>query len=382
MTSLLQHSARKVDIDGVVEDFWVRSEDGVITETGSGQRRPSAELSVDLRGDTLAPGFIDLHMHGGGGASVDDGEQAIRTALRTHRRHGTTRAVLSLVSQPVEDLENSLRRIASLYGPDSEVLGAHLEGPFLAPSRRGAHAEHALITPTAEVVNRLLEAAGGSLRQVTLAPEREGAAEALTLLRGAGVAVALGHTETDYEMARDTFRRGASLLTHTFNAMPGLHHRTPGPIPAALEQEHVTLELILDGVHVHPAAARTLIAAAPGRVALITDAMAAAGFSDGDYALGELEVEVREGIARVRGTETIAGSTLTLDTALRNAMALGLPETEAIAALTAVPAAALELDHRLGRLEPGYASDAVRLDAGHHVIQTWGPEQLISDETL
>lgn len=382
MTSLLLHSARKVDIDGVVEDFWVRSEDGVITETGSGQRRPSAELSVDLRGDTLAPGFIDLHMHGGGGASVDDGEQAIRTVLRTHRRHGTTRAVLSLVSQPVEDLENSLRRITSLYGPDSEVLGAHLEGPFLAPSRRGAHAEHALITPTAEVVNRLLEAAGGSLRQVTLAPEREGAAEALTLLRGAGVAVALGHTETDYEMARDTFRRGASLLTHTFNAMPGLHHRTPGPIPAALEQEHVTLELILDGVHVHPAAARTLIAAAPGRVALITDAMAAAGFSDGDYALGELEVEVREGIARVRGTETIAGSTLTLDTALRNAMALGLPETEAIAALTAVPAAALELGHRLGRLEPGYASDAVRLDAGHHVIQTWGPEQLISDETL
>ncbi len=382
MTSLLQHSARKVDIDGVVEDFWVRSEDGVITETGSGQRRPSAELSVDLRGDTLAPGFIDLHMHGGGGASVDDGEQAIRTALRTHRRHGTTRAVLSLVSQPVEDLENSLRRIASLYGPDSEVLGAHLEGPFLAPSRRGAHAEHALITPTAEVVNRLLEAAGGSLRQVTLAPEREGAAEALTLLRGAGVAVALGHTETDYEMARDTFRRGASLLTHTFNAMPGLHHRAPGPIPAALEEEHVTLELILDGVHVHPAAARTLIAAAPGRVALITDAMAAAGFSDGNYTLGELEVEVREGIARVRGTETIAGSTLTLDTALRNVIALGLPETEAVAALTAVPAAALELGHRLGRLGPGYASDAVRLDANHHVIQTWGPEQIISDEVL
>ncbi len=382
MTSLLLHSARKVDVDGVVKDFWVRSDDGVITETGTGQHRPSAELSVDLGGDTLAPGFIDLHLHGGGGASVDDGEQAIRTVLGTHRRHGTTRAVLSLVSQPVEDLEHSLRRIASLYGPDSEVLGTHLEGPFLAPSKRGAHAEHALLTPTADVVNRLLEAAGGSLRQVTLAPEREGAAEALALFRGAGVAVAVGHTETDYEMARDTFRRGASLLTHTFNAMPGLHHRAPGPIPAALEEEHVTLELILDGVHVHPAAARTLIAAAPGRVALITDAMAAAGFSDGNYTLGELEVEVREGIARVRGTETIAGSTLTLDTALRNVIALGLPETEAVAALTAVPAAALELGHRLGRLGPGYASDAVRLDANHHVIQTWGPEQIISDEVL
>lgn len=378
MTSLLLHSARKVDINGVLEDFWVRSDGGVITETGSGQRRPSAEISVDLAGDTLTPGFIDLHLHGGGGASVDGDNQAIRTVLRTHRQHGTSRAVLSLVSQPVENLEDSLQRIASLSATDSEVLGSHLEGPFLAPNKRGAHAEKTLITPTAEVVTRLLDAAQRTLRQVTLAPEREGAREALTMFHEAGVAVAVGHTETDYEMAREAFRSGASLLTHTFNAMPGLHHRTPGPIPAALEQDHVTLELILDGVHVHPAAARALVAAAPGRVALITDAMAAAGFSDGDYTLGGLTVEVREGIARVTGTETIAGSTLTLDTALRNALKLGLPETDAVAALTAVPAKALGLSSQLGRIEPGYAADAVRLDANHHVVHTWGPEKLIS----
>lgn len=373
MRSRLLHSALKVDADGVTEDFWLRSEKGTITETGTGPKRPSADTVENLNGDMVTPGFIDLHLHGGGGYSVEEGKVAVGNILRAHRRHGTTRAVLSLVSQSIEKLERSLHEISVLAADETGVLGSHLEGPFLAPSKRGAHAENALTEPTSEIVDRLLVAADNTLLQVTLAPELKGAEEALSMFHAAGVAVAVGHTEANYDTSRDAFRAGASLLTHTFNAMPNLHHRNPGPIPAALENSDVTLELILDEVHVHPSVARLLLTTAPGRVALVTDAMAASSCSDGDYTLGSLEVEVRERVARIAGTDTIAGSTLTLDAALRNALRLGLSAPEAVAALTAVPAKALGLEHYLGLLSPGYAADTVQLNNKQEVVKVWGP---------
>jgi len=253
------------------------------------------------------------------------------------------------------------------------VLGAHLEGPFLSPDNKGAHNAAYLVDPSPTAVEALLEAGAGVLRQVTIAPELPGAVDAVRRFVSAGVTVAVGHTVCSYDQARAAFDAGATLLTHACNAMPGLHHRAPGPIAAALEDDRVTLELILDGVHVHPAVARVLLRGAPGRVALITDAMAAAGSPDGSYTLGSLAVEVADGVARVAGTDTIAGSTLTQDAALRLAVsASGATLPEAVAAVTSVPAAALGLGDRLGRIAPGYAADLVALSPSLEVQRVWG----------
>ena len=194
-------------------------------------------------------------------------------------------------------------------------------------------------------------------------PSFPNALESIGVLLEAGVVVSIGHTAADYDQAKRAFDVGARILTHTFNAMNGIHHRDPGPIIAAFEDESITLELILDGLHVHPRVADLVFTAAPGRVALITDAMAAAGAADGNYRLGSLNVTVNHGLAVLSGTSTIAGSTLTLDVALRNAVTLvGLDPRIAVEALTLTPARALGLEHRFGRLHTGYAADAVLLD--------------------
>jgi N-acetylglucosamine-6-phosphate deacetylase len=380
----LFHGARKLDGQGQVDDFWMLVDGDTITATGSGRIPDGADSAdpdsaglhsaerVDVDGDWLVPGFIDLHCHGGGGHSFDNDAEEILAALATHRAHGTTRSVLSLVANPLAQLRSSLAVIAELTEADPTILGSHLEGPFLAEGKRGAHNPAYLRVPLPYELEELIGASRETLRQLTIAPELEGAFEAIDVLVEAGVAVAIGHTEADFALAQEAFDRGARILTHAFNAMNGIHHRAPGPIVAAFEDERVTIELILDGLHVHPDVAGMAFRAAPGRIALVTDAMAAAGASDGDYPLGTLNVTVRDGLAVLRGTDTIAGSTLTLDAALRNAVELaGVHPVDAIAALTAVPARALGLDHRLGRLATGYAADAVILDSGLHVERVW-----------
>ena len=378
---LIVHSARKCDVDGEAGDFWLAFDGDRIAAAGTGtgwtaHATTGAEVT-DAAGALLTPGFIDLHGHGGGGASFDDGAEATGRALAVHRAHGTTRSVLSLVANPAGALERSLTAIADLAERDPLVLGSHLEGPFLAPSRKGAHNRDFLAAPSPAAVDLLVAAARGTLRQITLAPELPGALDAIAVLAAEGVVVAVGHTEADEDLARAAFDRGARLLTHAFNAMPEIGHREPGPVVAAIRDERVTAELILDGVHVHPDVARLLLDAAPGRVALITDAMAAAGASDGTYRLGALDVDVTGGVARLVRPDgspgSIAGSTLTLDHALRAATRLagmGLPA--AVAALTWVPARALGLDDRLGRLAPGYAADAVLLSEACEVRAVWG----------
>jgi N-acetylglucosamine-6-phosphate deacetylase len=384
---VIVHGARKCDVDGEADGFWVVFDGDRITAAGDGtgwaaHAGRGADV-VDAAGAVLTPGFIDLHAHGGGGFSFDDAASgdgsadAIGRALAAHRAHGTTRSVLSLVANPVAALERSLAAIADLAERDPLVLGSHLEGPFLAPGRRGAHNPDFLISPSPSVTGRLAAAARGTLRQVTIAPELPGALDATAALAEAGVVVAVGHTEADEELAQAAFDRGARLLTHAFNAMPGIGHRNPGPVVAAIRDERVTAELILDAVHVHPDVARLLIDAAAGRVALITDAMAAAGSADGSYRLGSLDVAVVDGVARLAGpdgaTGAIAGSTLTQDQALRVATRrCGMSLRAAVTALTWVPARVLGIDHRLGRLAPGYAADAVLLNGACEVRAAWG----------
>lgn len=369
MTTLL-HSATAVDARGESPDAWVLLDGDTIASVGSGAERPVADVVVDLTGRWITPGFIDLHGHGGGGEDSATGD--LDTALAAHRSHGTTRAVVSLVSNPVDVLVDQLARLAAVAGSDPRVLGAHLEGPFLAPARRGAHAAETLIAPDPATIDRLLAAAAGTLRQVTIAPELPGGLDAVRRFVEAGVVVAVGHTDADAAGARAAFDAGATLLTHAFNAMSGIHHRAPGPVVAAFDDPRVSLELVLDGRHVDPRVAAVAFASAPGRVALITDAMAAAAAHDGTYRLGTLEVAVHDGVATVAGTHTIAGSTLTQDVALRLAVdEVGLSRSEAVAALTATPARILGLGDRLGLLAPGYAADLVVLDDRFTVEAVW-----------
>jgi N-acetylglucosamine-6-phosphate deacetylase len=369
VTTLLS-GGRKVDADGEIDGFWVLLDGPAIAATGTGEP-PGADEVVDLAGAWLAPGFVDLHCHGGGGFAFDDGPDSIRQALAVHRAHGTTRSVISLVAAPLDRLEASLDGIADLTAADPTVLGAHLEGPFLAEARCGAHDPAYLRPPALPDVQRLLDAARGTLRQVTIAPELPGATQAIRFLRGEGVVVAVGHTEADHQLSVKAFDVGARLLTHAFNAMPGLHHRDPGPLGAALADHLVTIELVLDGHHVHPALAVVLFAAAPDRLALVTDAMAAAGAGDGDYRLGALDVAVRGGVARLGPDGPLAGSTLTQDAALRLAIGPGITPVEAVTALTATPARVLGLDDRLGRLAAGYAADVVVLEPDWTVRHVW-----------
>ena len=370
MTTVL-HGARKLDAHGQVDDFWMLIDGDTIVSTGNG-RHPDAENVVDVDGAWLTPGFIDLHGHGGGGHSFDNGAAEILEALTTHRAHGTTRSVISLVANPLSSLRSSLSAVADLAEIDPLILGSHLEGPFLATERRGAHNPDFLRDPQPYDVAELLDAARGTLRQLTIAPELPNALETVDVLVEAGVVVAVGHTEATFEQSREAFNRGARLLTHAFNAMPGIHHRAPGPVVAAFEDDRVIIEIVLDGEHVHPEVAALAFASAPGRVALVTDAMAAAGSVDGDYRLGSLNVTVRDGLAVLSGTQTIAGSTLTQDAALRCAMARShVAPAAAVAALTLTPARVLGLEHRLGLLAPGFAADAVVLDHDWRVTQVW-----------
>lgn len=369
--ALVVHSVSVLDAAGPLEQAWVSARDGRITGVGRGggwREHTDAAAVVDGRGHHLLPGFVDLHVHGGGGHAHEEGAEAMVAATEAHRRHGTTRSVLSLVSDTVDALAQRLSVVADLVEDHPGILGSHLEGPFLAEARKGAHDAARLVDPTPSAVRHLLGAARGTLRQVTLDPRRDGATEAIATFRQAGVVVAVGHTEADHAEATAAFDGGASLLTHAFNAMPGIHHRAPGPVVAALDAEAVTLELVLDGEHVHPRVAAMLFAAAPGRVALVTDAMAAAAGQDGRYALGGLMVEVSGGRAVLAGTDTLAGSTLTLDRALQVGVAAGLPLPALVEAATLTPARVLGLESSLGRVAVGWAADLVLLDGSLEVV--------------
>lgn len=380
--SLVIHSARIVDGGETVDDAWVRVVDGTVAARGTGAEWEPADEVVDAAevagpGALLTPGFIDIHGHGGAGAAFDDGIEAIRTGRALHRAHGTTRAVISLVTAPLNELARSAAMVADLMETDADILGSHLEGPFLDPAHHGAHEPSLLRAPDPADVARLLEAGRGTVRQITIAPELPGGLEAIRQIVAAGSAAAVGHTSADAAMAVAAFEAGASILTHAFNAMPGIHHRAPGPVLAAAADHRVVLEAIADNVHLDPHVIKLVFDSAPGRVALITDAMAAAGSADGHYDLGAVSVTVEHGVARADDTGSIAGSTLTQDVALQRAVQAGVTVTEAVRALTETPARAIGRGDVLGGLRAGMAGDAVLWDAELHVARVWVGSRLL-----
>ncbi|MDT0378510.1 N-acetylglucosamine-6-phosphate deacetylase [Streptomyces sp. DSM 42041] len=367
--------ARVVLPDGVADGgrVTVRGRTIAAVATRPGEAVPpvtaaTADDEVDtheLTGHWLVPGFVDMHVHGGGGASFSAGTpQEALTVVGTHRRHGTTTMVASTVTGDLDDLARQAGALSELV-QQGDLAGVHFEGPFIARNRCGAHQPELLRDPDPAVVRKLLDAAHGTARMLTLAPELPGGLDSVRLLVEHGVVAAVGHTDATYDATREAIDAGATVATHLYNAMPALAHRAPGPVAALLEDERVTVELIDDGTHLHPAALGVAFrAAGPGRVAFVTDAMGAAGMGDGVYPLGPLEVEVRDGVARLVEGGSIAGSTLTMDQAFRRAVTVdGLPVADVVRALSANPARLLGVFDRVGSLEAGKDADLVVLDA-------------------
>ncbi|MFE3249287.1 N-acetylglucosamine-6-phosphate deacetylase [Streptomyces sp. NPDC059209] len=366
--------ARVVLPTGIVENGRVSVEGGRITEAGpaapsAGDTTPSpgatAPGALDLTGHWVVPGFVDMHNHGGGGASFTSGSaDDVLRGVRTHQEHGTTTLVASTVTGEMDFLAQRAGFLSELV-EQGDLAGIHFEGPFISPCRKGAHSEVLLRDPDPAEVRKLLDAARGTARMVTLATELPGGIDSVRLLVEHGVIAAIGHTDATYEQTVEAVDAGATVATHLFNAMPPLGHRAPGPIAALLEDERITVELINDGTHLHPAALELAFhRAGAGRVAFITDAMDAAGFGDGVYQLGPLEVEVKDGVARLAVGGSIAGSTLTLDTAFRRAATIDrLPVADIVRAISANPAKLLGVDDRVGSLEAGKDADLVILDA-------------------
>ncbi|MEU1783953.1 N-acetylglucosamine-6-phosphate deacetylase [Streptomyces abikoensis] len=360
--------ARVVLPTGVAEGGRVTIEGDRIAEDA-----PREAKELDLTGHWIVPGFVDIHVHGGGGASFSSGdaEEAL-TAIRTHRAHGTTTMVASTVTGDLDDLARQAAALAELT-QQGDLAGIHFEGPFISAHRCGAHQPELLRDPDPADVRKLVDAAHGAARMMTLAPELPGGLESVRLLAEHGMIAAVGHTDSTYEATLDAIEAGATVATHLFNAMPSLLHRAPGPIAALLEDERVTVELINDGTHLHPAALQLAFhQAGADRVAFITDAMGAAGMSDGMYPLGPMRVEVKDGVARIADGPTagsIAGSTLTLDTAFKRAVTIDrLPVEDAVRALSTTPARLLGLSDRIGTIEPGKDADLVVLDEAFGLV--------------
>ncbi len=336
---------------------WVEISGTSIKAIGSGQ--PPRE--PDWRTATLAPGLVDTHVHGGGGASFSTtSADEAALAARVHQRAGTTTVVASLVSAPLPVLADQVACLADLCD-DGVLAGLHLEGPWLSPLHRGAHELRHLARGPAAAVDRLVEAGRGHLRMVTLAPEIPGGMDVLRALVAADVLVAVGHTAADTPTTQEAVAAGARIATHLFNGMPPLHHRFPGPVGVLLAEPSVTVELIADGVHVAPAMLAMTARAASGRLSLVSDAMSACGLPDGRYVLGSTPVTVTDGVARVTSSGALAGSTRTLAHGIRTLYAAGVPLVDAVTAATATPARALGLWRR-GRLVVGAAADLVALD--------------------
>ncbi len=358
----------------------VRVTGKVVTPTGvirqgcveiNGERITAVAEYPSVRdGHWILPGFVDMHTHGGGGHTFTTGDaDEARAAAAFHLRHGTTTLLASLVSSPFE----LMRAATTAYRPlvaEGVLAGIHFEGPYLSAARCGAQNPEYLRDPSPEELTELVELGGGAIRMVTLAPERDGAVEAVKLLTGHGVVAAVGHTDATYDQTRAAVAAGASVATHLFNGMRPVHHREPGPVIALLDAPNVVCELVADGVHLHDGmlafAAGT---AGPERAALVTDAMAAAGMPDGEYELGGQAVTVSGGIARLARDGAIAGSTLTMDAALRHAVAAGLPVPDAARMVATTPARAIGLGDRVGALHVGLRADLVVLDDDLDVVR-------------
>jgi N-acetylglucosamine-6-phosphate deacetylase len=381
MTTILLHAGRALTPTAEIPNAGILIRDGVIEELGprEGMRLPTDAHEISATDKIAIPGFLDVHIHGAGGHDVMEGTgDALAGVSETVARHGTTSFVATTVTASPEDTIRSVEGIAHYISQQhetdavrAEVLGIHFEGPFLSPARRGVHPPEWLKLPSAELLEKFLQAAAGNAQILTIAPELLGAIPCIDAARNAGMVVGIGHTDATYEQARAAIAHGARHAVHVYNAMRPFSHRDSGVIGAVLTSPEVTAELIADGVHVEETAMKVLLQAkGPDRMILISDGTAATGMPDGKYILGKMEVTVSGGICR-NSEGKLAGSTLTLDRALRNIVALGIPLADAVRMLTLNPASLLGIEFKKGALRSGADADIVLLDKGLQLTGVW-----------
>ena len=381
MTTTLLHTGRAITPLTEIPDAGILLREGVIEAIGprAGMSLPVGAQEIDATDKIAVPGFMDVHIHGAGGHDVMEGNtKALGAVARTVAKHGTTSFVATTLTASTEatcrSAEGISKYIVAQHATEearAEVLGIHFEGPFISPLRRGVHPQEWIKQPSAELLDKFLHAAAGNARILTLAPEIFGAMPCIDAARKAGMVVALGHTDATYEQARAAIARGARHAVHVYNAMRPFSHRDSGVIGAVLTSPEVSAELIADGVHVDEPAMRLLLQAkGAGRVILVSDGTAAAAMPDGTYTLGSLEVTVSGGVCR-NAEGKLAGSTLTLDRALRNVVALGASLADAVRMLTLNPASLLGIEFKKGALRVGADADIVLLDESLHVAGVW-----------
>ena len=367
--------------DGTIAPAEVLIEDGTIAGVEPSIHPPEAAEVADLTGLTLVPGFIDLHVHGGGGFSLITGEvSAVEGLSGWVTRTGVTGFLATIVGDSLENGIACVTTARRAHTDGAAVVGVNLEGPFVSPERPGALPRAWLQPPDVDTLSRLIDAAAGALRMMTVAPELPGAEKVIRQVIDAGAVVSIGHTDATYEQARSAFEWGSRHVTHAFNAMRPLHHREPGPLAAALEFPEVTVEVIADGVHLHPATVRLLVEAfGPDRVCLVTDAVAPAGLGAGNFRIGEHEARLEDGSIRLPDG-TLAGSALTMDQAVRNIVDWGIADLPAAVRMASTtPARVLGKQNHLGAVATGYAADLVGLTEDLRVVKTWVGGRLVYD---
>ncbi|VXB26355.1 N-acetylglucosamine-6-phosphate deacetylase [Aeromicrobium sp. 9AM] len=366
---------------------WLEVAGDRISDAGRGA--PPRTPDVALADGVLAPGLVDAQINGAFSIDFADADaDEVRTVAERMLSTGVTAMVPTFITATVEQLVEQVsrygaaRRASNTAGSATRLLPAHVEGPFLSPRRRGAHREALLVDPTPEHIAPLIELSD-AISYVTLAPEREGALEAIRAFVAAGIRVAVGHSDATDDQVRLAADAGATLVTHLYNAQSPFHHRAPGVVGAALTDPRLTVGMIVDGHHVEPTAVRLAFAAAPGRIMLVTDAVAALGMPPGVYELGGDQLEVTAGQPAFRADGTIAGAAETLDADLGHATSFGIDLVEAIRAATRTPADALGLTD-LGRIEPGARADLVLLGDDLRARTTWlgGVRVWSADDTM
>ncbi|MGH9715442.1 MAG: N-acetylglucosamine-6-phosphate deacetylase [Candidatus Acidiferrales bacterium] len=374
MSATVVHASRILTPEEELSDGVIVVEDGRITGLGHRDevRLPTGAADYVASGMTVVPGFVDVHIHGAGGHDVMEGAaHALDRITSTVARHGTTSIVATTVSAPIEDTCHSLEGIARYIrkhealeesgGAAAEIVGIHLEGPFISKAKRGVHPVEAIAKPSVETLKKLLHSADGLVKIVTIAPELPGAIELIEAVVAAKIVAALGHTDANFDQARAGIRAGARHAVHVYNAMRPFEHRDPGIMGAILTDPEMTAEIIADGVHVAGPAIQVLIGCKGcDSVLLVSDGIAATDMPDGNYRLGNFEVTVKNGVCR-NSEGKLAGSTLTLDRALRNLVAVGVPLKDAVRMATILPARRLGIAGRKGIIAIGADADLVAL---------------------